>query len=209
MAETPQVKPLEMSLNSIWMLQPDYKGIRQSLEKKDYTLKEQIRGSVIVIAKKGTVDILVNPERRVLSISSETSSKDLLTAYEDLEQTYLEVGLEPTNLLFVEFIGNYIFQSKLSPIKEISSLKIKGDVLAKIGAVLEKDIVPFGLVLTTKESNPTSNNWLNLSIEPLPPSANKSYLIKTVFRGKKEEVLDFVKTLEKRIPKIIEKIEGT
>ena len=68
--------------------------------------------------------------------------------------------------------------------------------------------MPFGIVLTTKGANPTSNNWLNLSIEPLPPSANKNYLIKTVFRGNKEEVLDFVKTIEKRIPKIIEKIEG-
>jgi hypothetical protein len=208
MAETPQVKPLEMSLNSIWMLQPDYKGIRQSLEKKDYTLKEQIRGSVIVIAKKGTVDILVNPERRVLSISSETSSKDLLTAYEDLDQSYLEVGLEPSNLLFVEFIGNYLFQSNFSPMKKLNSLKIEGDILAKIGTVLEKDIVPFGLVLTTKESNPTTNSWFSFSINPLPPSANKSYLITTVFRGKKEEVLDFVKNIEKRIPRVIEKIEG-
>jgi hypothetical protein len=67
--------------------------------------------------------------------------------------------------------------------------------------------VTVGLRLTTKDSNPTSMSWLNLNIEPLYPSANKSYLITIVFRGLKEEVLEFVKYIEKRIPKIIEKIE--
>src|SRR4030067_1289209 len=129
-----------MSLNSVWMLPPDYKGLRQSLEAKGYTLKQQIRGSHIVIAKKGTVEILVNPERRVLGIGSETSSKDILIASEDLEKAYFEIGMESSNLLFVEFLGNYTLQSTVSPLKKLNALKIEGDILAKIGSVLEKDI---------------------------------------------------------------------
>jgi hypothetical protein len=207
MSETPIVQPMEMSLNYVWMLPPDYKGLRQSLETKGYTLKQQIRGSLILIAKKGTVEILVNPERRVLAIGSETSSKDILLASEDLEKAYLEIGMEASNLIFIEFLGNYSFQSTASPLKKLNALKIEGDLLPKIGAVLGKDIVTVGLRLTTKDSNPTSMSWLNLNIEPLYPSANKSYLITIVFRGLKEEVLEFVKYIEKRIPKIIEKIE--
>ena len=174
MSETPRVQPIEMSLNSVWMLLPDYKGLRQSLEAKGYTLKQQIRGSHIVIAKKGTVEILVNPERRVLGIGSETSSKDILIASEDLEKAYFEIGMESSNLLFVEFLGNYTLQSTVSPLKKLNALKIEGDILAKIGSVLEKDIVTVGFSLSTKDSNPTASSWLSFNIEPLYPSANKS-----------------------------------
>jgi len=208
MTEAPVIQPVEMSLNSIWMLQPDYRGIRLSLESKGYTMKQQFRGSQIIIAKKGTVEVFVNPERRVLGVESETSSKDLLIASEDLEKSFTEVGMEPSNLLFVEFLGNYVLQSSASPLKKLSSLKIEGNLLAKIGAILEKEVAPLTLSLTAKDSNPASSNWLNLSIEPLYPSANKSYVIRVVFRGPKTEVTDFVKSIEKRIPKIIEQIEG-
>ncbi len=209
MSDTLKVQPLEMSLNFLWMLQPDYNGLRQSLDNKGYTRKDQLRGSLFIIAKKGTVEIFINPERRVLGILSETSSKDILTAADDLEQSYLEIGLEPTNLLFVEFIGNYIFQSTNSPLRKLNGIKLEGDLLPKIGAVLDKEIVTLGLNLSIKDSNPTESNWLNLQIDPLYPSANKSYIIKTVFRNKKkEEVLDFVKDIDKKLPKVIEKIES-
>jgi hypothetical protein len=209
MTETPKLKPLEMSLNFIWMLQPDYNGLRQSLDNMGYTRKESLRGSLIMIAKKGTVEIFINPERRVLGIESETSTKDILTAAEDLEKAYLEIGMEPKNLLFVEFIGNFIFPSLESPLKKMNSIKMENDLLSKIGVALEKDVVNMGLNITTKESNPTESEWLGLNIEPLYSSANKNYIIRAIFRGAKEKVFDFVKHVEKRLPKVIEKIEGS
>jgi hypothetical protein len=208
MSEEPEIQPIEMSLNSLWMMQPEYRGLRQSLEGKGYTLKEEIRGSVIVIAKKGTVEVFVNPERRVVGIRSETSSKDLFIAFEDLDKSYFEIGMDSSNLMFVEFLGNYTFKSLTSPLKKLNALKIEGNLLQKIGSVLEKDIATLGLHLSVKGANPTSCSWLDLSIEPLYPSANKNYLVKTVCRGDKKEVIEFVKYIEKRIPKIIEQIEG-
>jgi len=208
MSQTTKVRPMEMSLNSIWMLQPEYKGIRQSLENKGYTLKEQTRGILVVIASKGSIEIFVNPERRVLGIGSETSSKDLLVAYEDLDQVFLEVGMEPSNLMFVEFVGMYMVESTSSPLEKLSMLKIENDLLAKIGVVLEKDVATVGLSLTLKGANPTESNWFSLVIEPLYPSANKNYRVRVICRGRKEDVIDFVKNIEKRIPKIIDKIEG-
>lgn len=208
MSEEPIIQPIEMSLNSVWILQPDYRGLRQSLESKGYTLKEQIRGSIIVIARKGTVEIFVNPERRVIGIRSETSSKDLLIASEDLDKSYFDMGMDSSNLMFVEFLGNYTFRSLANPLKKLNALKIEGDVLRKIGSVLESDIVTLGLNLSVKDANPTSYKWLDLSIEPLYPSANKNYLVKIVCRGNEKEVTEFVKYIEKRIPRIIEQIEG-
>lgn len=209
MSDAPKLQPLEMSLNTIWMLQPDYNGLRQSLDNKGYTRKDQLRGPLFVIAKKGTVEIFINPERRVLGILSETSSKDILTAADDLEGSYLEIGMEPTNLLFVEFVGSYIFQSTNSPLKKLSGIKLDGDLLPRIGSVLNEEIVNLGLNLTIKGSNPTESDWLNMVIEPLYPSANKSYVIRIIFRNKKkEEVFDFVKNIDKKLPQVIEKIES-
>lgn len=209
MTEEPKVQPLEMSLNYIWMLQPDYNGLRQSLDNKGYTRKNLLRGSIIIIAKKGTVEVFINPERRVLGIVSETSSKDLLTAAEDLEQSFLEIGMEPKNMLFIEFISSHIFKSTNSPLSKLNALKIENDLLPKLGNVLGKDIVTLGLNLSTKDSNPTESEWLSLVIEPLYPSANKSYVFRTVCRSiRKEGVIEFAKSIEKRIPTIVEKIEG-
>jgi hypothetical protein len=208
MSETPKARPIEMSLNFIWMLQPEYDGLRHSLDSKGYTRKDQLRGSIIIIAKKGTVEIFINPERRVLGILSETSSNDILTAAQDLEKVYLELGMEPANLLFVEFIANFILQSTTSPLQKLSAINLEGDLLQKIGTILEKKISTFGLNIAVKNSNPTDAEWLSLQIEPLYPSANKNYILKTVFRSKnKAEVFEFTKHIEKRIPKIIEKIE--
>jgi hypothetical protein len=204
-----EAQPIELSLNAMWMLQPDYRGVRQSLEAKGYTLVQQLQGPQIIIAKKGTIDIFVNLERRVLGIESETSLKDILLAFGDLEKTYQEIGMEPSNLIFLEFLGSYILNSKNSPLDKINSLRVQDKMLDKIGSILEKELAPLNLSLTVKGSNPTSTNWLNLIIEPLYPSTNKSYIIKVVFRGTTQEVVDFAKTIEKRIPRIIEQIEGS
>jgi hypothetical protein len=208
MSQAIKARPMEMSLNSIWMLEPEYKSIRQSLESKGYTLKEESRGILVVIASKGTIEIFVNSQRRVLGIGSESSSRDLLVAYEDLEQTFVDVGMEPTNLMFIEFIGSFMVESSKSPMEALSALKFENELLAKIGGVLEKDVSTIGLNITLKGSNPTESNWLHIVIEPLYPSQNKNYRVRIICRGKKEEVLGFVKTIEKRIPRIIEKIEA-
>lgn len=207
MAHAINVQPIEISLNSIWMLHPEYRSLRQHLENRGYSLKEQARGSSIVLATKGSIEILVNLERRVLGIASETSTKDLLIACEDLEQIYEDLGVEPSNLLFYEFIGSYSADSSSSPLEKLGNLKIEGDLLAKIGSVLETELVPLGLNVTVKNGNPTSAEWMHLVVEPLYASANKKYNVRVICRGKKDEVVNFAKNIEKRITKIIEKLE--
>ena len=156
----------------------------------------------------GSIEIYANPQRRVVGIGSEKSTKDLLIAYEDLEQIYMESGIDPSNLLFYEFIGAFSIDSVESPLEKISNLQIEGDILRKIGSILEMDLVTVGLNLTVKGGKPTSSEWMHLSIEPLYVSANKKYNIRIILRGKKEEVVSFVKKIEKRLPKIIDKLEG-
>jgi len=160
------------------------------------------------IATKGSIEVFTNVERRTIGVSSETSTKDLLVTYEDFEQIYKELGVEESNFMIHEFIGNFTATSTKSPIEVVKGLSIEGDVRRKIGSVMETELVPMGLDLTTVDGFPTSSAWLRLNINPVYVSANKKYALRVIYRGQLKEVLKFVKTIERRLKKIIEKLEG-
>ena len=203
------VTPIDLTLSAIWMLQPEYTSFRQALEAKGYTLKDLRAGPIITLATKGSIEVISNVERRTIGIRSEKSTRDLQIAQEDLEQIYKELGVEESNLLIFEFVGSFISSATKSPLELMKAFTIEKDVLRQIGTILEEDIVTVGLKLTNKEGKPTSTDWLSVSIEPLYPTANKSYIIRVVFRGEKEKVITFLKRIEKRIEKIIKKLEET
>lgn len=202
------VQPLEVRLSSIWMLQPDYTSFRRALESKGYTLRDEARGSMVKIATKGSIEVFTNVERRTIGVSSETSTKDLLVTYEDFEQIYKELGVDESNFMVHEFIGNFTSTSTKSPIEVVKGLSIEGDVLRKIGSVMETKLVPLGLDLTTEDGFPTSSAWLRMNINPVYVSANKKYALSVIYRGQLKEVLKFIKTIERRLKKTIEKLEG-
>jgi len=202
------VEPLELTFSTIWLLQPEYSSFRRALESKGYTLRDEVRGSVVKIATKGSIEVFANVERRTVGIRSETSTKDLLVAHEDLEHIYRELGVEKSNLMIHEFIGRFSATSTRSPIEMIKSLKLEQNILEKIGSIMDTKIAPIGLDLTAKDGDPTSSDWLHLNIDPLYVSANKKYLLRVVYRGEPEEVVKFIKTIERRLKKIIEKLEG-
>lgn len=207
MSSKVKIQPIETTLSSVWMLQPEYTGLRQALESKGYTLRESARGSEPILATKGSIEIFANVQRRVIGIRSETSTKDLLIAYEDLEQIYMDLGIESSNLIFYEFVGSFSATSAKSPLETLKTLKIEQNILQKVGTIVDKDLATLGLNLTTSDGNPTSPEWLRLTIEPLYVSANKNYLLRTVYRGKKEDVVAFISKIEKRASKIIGKLE--
>jgi hypothetical protein len=206
-----KIEPIEVSLSSVWMMQPEYGSFRRALESKGYTLKDLSNaiGPSMILATKGSVEISTNIERRTIAIRSETSTSDLLTAYSDIEQINLALGTEPTNVIFYEFIGIFVISSTQSPLKTISGLKLEKDALRKIGTILGKDLEMFGLPLAIRGGNPTSGEWFSLVIEPLYVSANKKYRLQVVYRGRKEDIVGFVKTVEKRAIKVIEELEGS
>ncbi len=200
-------QPIDMALNSMWMLQPEYRSLRQALESKGYTLKDLAQGSIIILATKGSIEIFTNVQRRVIGVRSETSPKDLLIAFDDLAQIYKEMGIEPLNLLFHEFIGVFSVASTVNPLKTMKRMNFNKDIIRRIGSIFGEDLANLGMSLTTKNGNPTSLEWFHLNIEPLYSSASKRYRVRIIYRGKREEVVAFVKRIEKRIVQIIEKIE--
>lgn len=209
MSQKVDSQPIDLTLSSMWILQPEYRSLRMALEAKGYTLRDLAQGPLIILATKGSIEIFANVQRRVIGTRSETSTRDLLIADEDLEHIYTELGVEPANLLFYEFLGVFSVTSPRNPLATMKSITLKQDIQRKIGSIFGKDLVTLGLSLTTKDGNPTALEWLHINIEPLYASASKRYRIRIVCRGKRHEVVDFVKKIEKRVSKIVEKIEGT
>jgi len=204
-----KVTPAEVSLTTIWMLQPDYPSFQRALEDKGYVLKGMRTGARLQLATKGSIEVVSNIERRTTGIMSEKSTRDLQVAQEDMEQIYLELGVEANNLLTYEFVGLFIASSTRSPLDLMKSFNLENNILQKIGSALDEDIVPIALKLTSKEANPISKDWLQITVEPLYSTPNKRYQIHVIFRGEKEKVNKFIKKIETKLSAMIEKLEET
>lgn len=211
MSNGTKIEPLEASFSSVWMLQPVYGSFRHALESKGYTLKDlsTAGGPSITLATKGSVEIFTIIERRVIGIRSETSTSDLLAAHKDLKQIYEELAIEASNVMFYEFVGDYILTSARNPLKTMCTLKLEKDILRKIGTVLNKDLAMLGLNLSVRNGNPTSSEWFWLVVEPLYVSASKKYHLRVIYRGKEGELVDFINGLEKKAIKMIDELEGS
>lgn len=202
------VQPIDLRLSSVLMLRPDYTTLRKALEARGYTPRDQVRGTTMTIAVKGSVEILSDVERRTMVVRSETSTRDLLIASEDLEQANRELGFEESNTLLYEFLANFSVISNKSPLKTTSAVPIDEKLLRKLGSILGKDLTPLALDLALKNENPTSTKWLRLTVGPLFVSANKRYLIRVVYRDALKEITSFIKTIEGRIKRIIDELES-
>lgn len=211
MSTEPKVQPVDLSIASVWMLQPEYNSLRKALESRGYSLRDlnNITGPSIILATKGTVEVFTNLERRVVGVRSETSTSDVLAATKDIDEVCTELGIEKSNTMFHEFIGAFSATSGKNPMKTVKTLKLADDVLRKVGSILDEDIAMLGLNLTTKEGDPTLPEWLRLVVEPLYISPNKRYNVRVIYRGEFKDVVDFVNKIEKRVAEIIKCIEGS
>jgi len=203
------ILPLRMSIASVWMLRPDYIGIRNYLENRGYTVKgPEIERRPDLVATKGTIEVYSNPERRILGVRGLTSTRDLVDAYTELMQINLDMlGVDPTNIMFHEFLGDLAVSTGADPMKVLTTVNQKMDVIRKIGSVLKKDTSGFGLQIISEGGSPTSTKWLNIRIEPLLVSFHKRYHISIVHRDDLDIIIDLVKNLDRRMKRVIDLLE--
>lgn len=204
-----EILPLRMSIASVWMLRPDYIGIRNYLEDRGYTVKgPEIERKPDLLATKGTIEVYSSSERRTLGVRGLTSTRDLVDAYTELMQINLDMlGVEPANIMFHEFIGDLAVSTGADPMKVLTIVNQKMDVIRKIGSVLKKETSGFGLQIISKGGSPTSAKWLNIRIEPLFVSFHKRYHISIVYRDDLNIIIDLVKNLDTRINRVVNLLE--
>lgn len=209
MEEKFEIVPSRMSIASVWMLRPDYIGIRNYLEERGYTVKgPEIDRKPDLVATKGTIEVYSNSERRTLGVRGLTSTRDLADAYKELIQINLDrLGVDPTNIMFHEFIGDFAVSTGADPTQVITTVNKKIDVIRKIGSIFKKETSGFGLQITTKGGNPTSAKWLNIRIEPLFASFHKRYHISIVHRDDLDIIIDLIKNLDARMKRVVNLLE--
>jgi hypothetical protein len=204
-----ELLPFSMSIASVWMLGPDYIGIRSKLEERGYTVKgPEVERRPDLLATKGTVEVYVGSERRMIGIRGTTSTRDLADAYSDLMNICFDMlGIDSANILFHEFLGDLTVSTRADPMNVLTKINQNLRLVDKIGSVLGIKSSAMGLQVILKDSSPTSSKWLSIRFEPFFVSFNKRYRIQAVYRDSLESVIEFVKNFEARLKQIIEKLE--
>lgn len=203
-----EIVPLNLSIASIWMLSPDFIGLRDKLEEKGYTVKgTDMQRAPDLLALKGTVEVYALSERRLLGVRSHTSPTDIVAAYEDLMNINIDIlGVDPTNILFHEFIGDLTVSTGANPMDVLAKVG-QSEKMRRIGTILKIDASSIGLRIAQKGSNPSSTKWFNLTIEPFFVSHDKRYRIQIVCRDELEKVKELATHLESRLKQIFDELE--
>jgi len=209
MEEKFHILPLRMSIASVWMLSPDYIGIRKHLEDRGYTVEgPEIQRRPDLLAIKGTIEVYSSEERRTLGVRGLTSTSDLVESYKELIDINLDMlGVDPANIMFHEFIGDLTVSTGADPMDVLSKVNQKLDIIRGISSIFGVETAAIGLQIASKEDSPTKAKWLNIMIEPLFVSFHKRYHVRIVYRDALDSVISLVKHLETIIKQTINKIE--
>lgn len=204
-----EVIPFNLSIASIWMLSPDYVGLRDKLEEKGYTVKgPEMQRAPDLLAIKGTIEVYASTERRLIGVRSQTSTTDAVTAYEELMSISIDMlGVDPANMIFHEFIGDLTVSTGANPMDVLAKVGQGVNEVRKIGTVLGIDASSIGLRIAPKGSNPASKKWLTLTIDPFFVSHSKRYHVQIVYRGELDDVKELAKHLDSKLRQIFDKLE--
>lgn len=191
------------------MLSPDYVRIRSLLEDRGYTTKGFERTPSLILGEMGLIRVYSNVDRRSLGVTGPTSPKELTKAYSDLIQmNYKDLDVDPNNILFHEFGGDYSAKTGRNPREVLQKLGNKIDLVSKINRKLKLDLTTISIGLGLKEEMPSSSKWGHITIRPSYGSSNSTYHLSVVYRNNLEEVLDFAKKIESKMSDILEVFEG-
>lgn len=206
---TAKISPLQLRLVSVWMLPPDYIGIRNFLEDRGYTTRGfELLPPPLILGEKGFVRVYSDIERRTLGVRGQMSPTDLVEAYSELMQVNLkDLGVNPDNIMFHEFAGDYSAITGRNPLEVMRKFGDQTDFLSKIQTKSGLDLAQISIGLGLRRTIPTSKEWGHFSIEPAYPSSNSRYHISIVYRNNLEDVLAFVKGIESTIRNILQELE--
>jgi len=207
-----EILPLNMSVASVWLLTPDYRGLRHHLEERGYTVKgPEVERRPDLVATKGTIEVHSNAERRTLGVRGQTSTKDLIDAYMELMNINFDIlGVDTANIIFHEFLGDFTVSTGADPMHVLATANKEVKVIHRIGEIfgIQASASAIRVVSVSKGSSPTSAKWFNMTIEPLYVSFHKRYHISIVHRDTiSDPLVEMLKHLETRLKQVIKVVE--
>lgn len=161
------------------------------------------------MAVKGDCELLVNQDSRNIGIHG-SNIQETVDRFLELYNLVAEQlsPKPPAALNYTELQGDYTIETEKNPISVFSNFWSENEKLAKLSQKIGFDVSNHGLRLAYKGSEPNTENWLHLSIEPLPLSSNSQYHVHVVWRDKDmDKALDNFRNLHQIIESIIFEIE--
>lgn len=200
-----------ISLTLMWMLEPRVPELLLELGKRGYVtarVKPKSLGgyeiTVIepdVVAVKGSIYVLYNPVRRMITVEG-SNVDDILFILNEVEETLRNLGSDPANgVLFYELLAKArAYGSKLS-LKET----------IKVDDLLGQELLVVPISFVSAKGDPNTTRWLSLDVRPLWTSwadEKVRYEVVLIYRDDKKKLLDVLKNIEKLLKELIERIDN-
>lgn len=175
----------------------------ESVDKAFVDARSSVITKGVIGAKKNTNVELNYVARALNTVGKEPTS--VLDIFKEVTQFLSDIGYDPKAIvLFYEILTNMNIKSNKNP----------RDILTKSSRIdlgpLEdiKDIGVTGVLISNKEEA-QEYELFSLIIEPNPTSPRNRFAIRLQYRSKDtEDIISFQESLEDRIAKIIQSLEG-
>lgn len=149
-------------------------------------------------------------ERGILAIDGPSIEK----ALSDFDQLDHWVTTNVANLAdeirFYELIldGSLIVGKERDPIKTVGRAFSSNSLISGIGTYLRKDVTNFGMRLVEKDRSPSSDEWMEIRIEPLIARSATTYSVNLVYRHPmKDPVIEWAGKVPELVSHVIRVME--
>lgn len=196
----------------------DFRDLMDALVRNGYELPTPTRplpprptrvGGTGTIARKGEYEVRVNTDMGVIGIHGK-SLDATMDAFEELCKVIsneLHLDLEKNVRLYM-INAHYNLDTGKNPCDQIARVTGENPYFAKFDEILGRQISLFSIRLMPKGKIPNQEEWFDISIEPDILKVG-TYYIHLIFRNPdKKKSMNFIKSLEKTLIKLVEAIEG-
>lgn len=194
----------------------EYLEITESLKKKGFEItapslppappgmRMEVSGA---IARKGGCQVLLNPDRKI--VSYEGSPIDEVTREFDELLTLIKEDFDVSDkdIDFYEIFSEFTVKPAKSALEIVKGLRAE-KLYDEVSMIIGKNVCPYILSLVPADGSPRDKNWLDIRLTP-DPAVPERFVVEAVFRQEsKEEVFSFAKKVEALVQNLIKLCEG-
>ncbi|MEM0328490.1 MAG: hypothetical protein QXN53_07965 [Thermoproteota archaeon] len=160
------------------------------------------------IAKKGNLLVDINSDRGFIGVGGQ-SIPDVILSFEEVEKAICNnFGIDPnTDIRFYEILARLDCEVENNILESMSKIS-DGALFTRLGKIIGKMPILYGIRLVPKGAVPNQEEWFDITIQPHLYKPNQVYQISVIYRSAdRNNVLATFKNLEEIILKIIKELQ--
>jgi len=162
------------------------------------------------IAQKGDVEVEMNDDRGVITVSSVAPALAMQSLNEILQIVRDKLGVDlNAKAIFYEMMGNFGVKTGKNALEAMARFNEKNSNIKDLGDILGQDVSGYTLRIVPKDQVPSSVEWLDITIEPNITKPSTNYKVQAIYRSKEKSKVDcFIQSIGENLQRIFEAIEA-